>query len=213
MTDNTTLPGTGEVFAADDVSGVKYQLVKLVDGTADGTGKIAGDASNGLDVDVTRLPALGGGVAHDAAASGGNPFLAGLTAYLASLPTAVTGDGDVVRAIADRYGTQYVTLASPTRWQYVTGKITDSITAATVAAAPAAGLKNYVTDIIFSAVGAQTFQLMDGTDVLLYASLPATTMHSIKLTNPLAGTAATALKMTTTTDVDCSIVICGYVAA
>jgi hypothetical protein len=42
----------------DPVSGatVKKQLVGLVDATADGTGRIAGDATNGLDVDVTRLP-------------------------------------------------------------------------------------------------------------------------------------------------------------
>ena len=34
-----------------------YQYVKLVDGTADSTAKIAGDATNGLDVDVTRIAA------------------------------------------------------------------------------------------------------------------------------------------------------------
>lgn len=35
MSDNVTLPGTGEVIAADDVAGKKYQLIKLVVG-ADG---------------------------------------------------------------------------------------------------------------------------------------------------------------------------------
>lgn len=60
MADNVTIPATGSgtatpVVATDDVSGVHYQYVKLVDGTADGSGKIAGDATNGLDVDVTRL--------------------------------------------------------------------------------------------------------------------------------------------------------------
>lgn len=61
MTDNTTLPGTGETYAADDCAGVKYQEVKLVDGTADSTARIPGDATYGLDVDVTRLPALPAG--------------------------------------------------------------------------------------------------------------------------------------------------------
>lgn len=58
MADNTTLdPGAGgDTIATDDVAGVKYQRVKLVDGTADSTAAIAGDATNGLDVDVTRLP-------------------------------------------------------------------------------------------------------------------------------------------------------------
>ena len=43
--------------ATDEIAGVDYQYVKLVDGTADSTAKIPGDATNGLDVDVTRLPA------------------------------------------------------------------------------------------------------------------------------------------------------------
>jgi len=43
---------------------VDYQYVKLVDGTADSTAKIPGDATNGLDVDVTRLPALVAGTAY-----------------------------------------------------------------------------------------------------------------------------------------------------
>jgi hypothetical protein len=59
MSDNTTLNAMsgGDVIAADDISGVKYQWVKLVDGTADGTAKIAGDATYGLAVDPKRLPA------------------------------------------------------------------------------------------------------------------------------------------------------------
>jgi hypothetical protein len=42
---------------------VHYQRVKLVNGTLDGTEAIPGDATNGLDVDVTRLPALVAGTA------------------------------------------------------------------------------------------------------------------------------------------------------
>lgn len=61
MADNTTLNlmSGGDVIATDDVSGVKYQRMKLVDGTLDSTAAIAGDATYGLDVDVTRLPAEG----------------------------------------------------------------------------------------------------------------------------------------------------------
>ncbi len=55
MSDNVTLPGTGEVIATDDVSTVQYQRVKLVDGTLNSTAAIPGDATNGLDVDVTRV--------------------------------------------------------------------------------------------------------------------------------------------------------------
>jgi hypothetical protein len=60
LADTVTIPaqGTGTstpVIATDDVAGVHYQYVKLADGTADSAAKIAGDATNGLDVDVTRV--------------------------------------------------------------------------------------------------------------------------------------------------------------
>lgn len=62
MADNlTTQSGTpatvpsATTIATDDIAGVHYQRVKLVDGTLDGTGAIGGDATNGLDVDVTRV--------------------------------------------------------------------------------------------------------------------------------------------------------------
>lgn len=65
MADNVPITaGTGTNIATDDVSGVHYQYVKLVDGTADSSAKIGGDATNGLDVDVTRLPALVAGTAN-----------------------------------------------------------------------------------------------------------------------------------------------------
>lgn len=64
MADNVAITaGTGTTIATDDVSGVQYQKVKLVDGTADSAALIAGDSANGLDVDVTRLPALVAGSA------------------------------------------------------------------------------------------------------------------------------------------------------
>lgn len=47
MADNVTLPGTGAVVGSDDVGGVQYQQVKLVDGTLDSTTPI-GTNSNPL---------------------------------------------------------------------------------------------------------------------------------------------------------------------
>ena len=62
MADNLAITqGPGTDIDTDDVSGVHFQRVKLVDGTLDSTAAIAGDATNGLDVDVTRLPALPAG--------------------------------------------------------------------------------------------------------------------------------------------------------
>jgi hypothetical protein len=56
MADNVAITaGSGTSVATDDVSGVHYQYVKLADGAADSSAKIGGDATNGLDVDVTRV--------------------------------------------------------------------------------------------------------------------------------------------------------------
>ena len=66
MADNVTIPasGTGDAtpkVATDQLAtGEHVQIVKLADGTADSAARIAGDAANGLDVDVTRVQ----GVVH-----------------------------------------------------------------------------------------------------------------------------------------------------
>jgi hypothetical protein len=61
MTDNIAITaGSGTTVATDDVGGVHYQRVKLVDGTLDSPAAIPGDATYGLDVDVTRLPVAKG---------------------------------------------------------------------------------------------------------------------------------------------------------
>jgi len=55
MADNTTLdPGTGgDVIATDDVAGVKYQRVKLTDGTADSTTAV--NIGNGVAANALRV--------------------------------------------------------------------------------------------------------------------------------------------------------------
>lgn len=60
MADNA-LPSTDPNVATDDVAGVHYQRMKLVDGTLEGTDAIPGTAARGLSVDprlkVVRLAA------------------------------------------------------------------------------------------------------------------------------------------------------------
>lgn len=65
MADNVSITaGTGTSIAADDVSGVFFQKVKI-DGGGDGlSAPIFGDSTNGLDVDVTRMSALVAGTAN-----------------------------------------------------------------------------------------------------------------------------------------------------
>lgn len=58
MADNPTVPWLAQPIAADDIAGVLVQRVKLQIG-GDGAGAdVAGDAANGIDVDVTRMPAV-----------------------------------------------------------------------------------------------------------------------------------------------------------
>lgn len=75
MADNVAA-STDPTVATDDIGAVHYQRVKLVDGTLDGTAAIAGDATNGLDVDVTRVipgtTATALGKAEDAAHASGD---------------------------------------------------------------------------------------------------------------------------------------------
>jgi len=52
MADNVTLPGTGEIVATDDIGGVQYQQMKLVDSTPNSTAPV-GTASNPLPVNAS----------------------------------------------------------------------------------------------------------------------------------------------------------------
>ena len=54
MSDNTTLPGTGDVIATDDIGGVKHQLVKIEFGAADSATPVS--AANPLPVVFATAP-------------------------------------------------------------------------------------------------------------------------------------------------------------
>lgn len=58
MSDNLGYtPGSGALVSTDQLAGGEHvQFVKLMDGTLNGEGKVAADATYGLDVDVTRQP-------------------------------------------------------------------------------------------------------------------------------------------------------------
>jgi hypothetical protein len=60
MADNKTIDNgalSDFTAATDEIGGVDYQRVKLVDGTDGSTQEIQGTAANGLEVDVTRIAA------------------------------------------------------------------------------------------------------------------------------------------------------------
>lgn len=62
MADNIAItPGSGATIKTDEIDGTHVQFMKLMDGADAGDEAIGGDAANGLDVDVTRLPTLPAG--------------------------------------------------------------------------------------------------------------------------------------------------------
>ena len=129
MADNVTLNATsgGDVIGADDIGGVKYQVVKNAFGANDSitqvstsdplptvqTGALPAGDNNVGNVDIVTMPnvtlAAGtntnevvGDVAHDVAISG-NPVTVGARASAAA-PTDVDADNDAVRLWALRNG-------------------------------------------------------------------------------------------------------------
>lgn len=134
MADNTTLPGTGDVIAADDILGVKHQQVKIEFG-ADGTATPV-SAANPLPVTASSLP-LPAGAATDAG-------LASLFARLA--------DGSQATAIV---GSVPVTGAFFQATQPVSGPLTDAqlrAVAVPVSGTVSTGLSQPLTDTQLRAV-------------------------------------------------------------
>lgn len=215
MADNIEITaGTGTTVAADDISSVWYQRVKLslgADGSAvdavAGAGAVSSavqrvtlasddpavvalqvldNAISGseMQVDVVAaLPAgtnnigdvdvLGGGVAHDGADSG-NPVKVGGRARSTEI-TAVASD-DRADFITDLVGKQIVLpYANPEN--FVSGAITSAMTGTTstsLVAAPAAGLRNYLTTIVVSNAHATV-----GTDIVIQDGSGGTTLMTI----------------------------------
>jgi hypothetical protein len=56
MADGVTLPATGAAVATDETASGHVQIIKLAISTDGSVTLIGADATNGLDVDVTRLP-------------------------------------------------------------------------------------------------------------------------------------------------------------
>jgi len=81
------------------------QFVKLVDGTLNGTGAIGGDAANGLDVDVTRIP---GQYVEDGIPAGGDIGLSVLAVRRDTPASSAGTDGDWATPGLDSLGRMWV---------------------------------------------------------------------------------------------------------
>jgi len=204
VADNTTLPGTGDVIATDDVGGIKHQLVKVEFGAADSATQVS--PANPLPVSAV------GDVAHDGVDSGnvvkiGSKAIVGAAA--GGLPTAVAGS-DRVQALMDVYGRQ--AMRRNDSWSALHAPA--AAAAATISkAAAGAGIRNVCTSITISlasaaapTVGVVTFNLRDGATgagTILWTtrlSLPATAGQCIPVSLTdiwIEGSANTAMTLET----------------
>lgn len=179
MADNVDItPGTGATVAADDVSGVLYQRIKVAFG-ADGaatdvatgapfpvvqTGALPAGDNNIGNVDIVTLPALasgtnnigdvdivGGTVAHDAAGTSINPLLPGAIAKATdgTTPGSVSAEDDLTYLKSTLDGRLLVSNAHPFAWS-ATENNAAAQTNNELKAAPGASLSLYITDIIVS---------------------------------------------------------------
>lgn len=212
MADNVTFtasanstPAAGTIIATDQVGTDHYQLVKLVDGTADSSTVIPG-ASGGLNVQ--------GHIAHDDA-DGGNPLKVGGKAYSfdGTAPGTAVAEADRANFITDVYGRQYVETTHPNYWK-ASADYAAAQTNATVVAAPGSG-SLYITDVIISnGAVAGNVTLLDGSGgtVLLefYPAINGSLSHSFR--TPIRLTATTLLAITSTTVTTHSVTVCGFTA-
>lgn len=205
MADNVTVPTTGTgtatpVIATDDVSGVHFQRVKLVDGTLDSSTAIAaGNGTNGgalrvtVASDSTGALIANGNVAHDAADSGA-PVKTGAKATSGLAGATMVADADRVDNVADLDGAQIVRPYCPLP-DVVSGNATNTDGASTeVIAAQATGVRTYITTAILTNMSASNIyvELKDGTTVKATIPVPANSGCVVTFPAPLRGTAATA---------------------
>lgn len=201
--------GSGTTIYTDDVAGAGHvQFVKLMDGTLDSSAKIGGDATNGLDVDVTRVSGnvtvvqstasslkaeVVGNVAHDTAVSG-PPVLVGADATTSLVAETAVANGDTTYIRATTDGRLLVhPYGSPEN--IVSGAITNTDGANTqVIAAGAAGVITYLTTISIqnSSAAGVAVQIKDGTTVKAELWAPGGGGVVLTLPCPLRGSAATA---------------------
>lgn len=228
MADNIAVTaGTGTTIAADDISGVFHQRVKISQG-ADGVGvdvssaaplqvTLANTGSNATAVKVdgsavtqpvsmaTNTPL--GTVAHDGVDSGA-PIKTGGRARSSEI-SAVSSD-DRTDFITDLTGKQIILpYANPEN--FVSGCISSAMTGTTstsLIAAPASGLRNYITQITVSNSHATV-----GTDILIQDGSGGTTLYVIPAAAVFGGavlTFPTPLRQpTTATAIYCANVTTG----
>jgi hypothetical protein len=202
--------GSGVLLQGDD--GTDRKNIN-VDAT---TGDVQVDVTNTVTVDLGANNDIQGDVAHDSADSG-NPVKVGGKAKNmdGTAPGTDVAEDDRVDMIATVDGRQFVETTHPNFW-HTSADYASAQTNATVKAAPGAGLKLYITDVIVSnGATAGNVTLLDGSGgtvlLELYPAINGGLTHSFR--TPLALTANTLLAITSTTVTTHSVTVSGFIAA
>lgn len=219
-TDNAVLDtiaaNTGTIAGAVSTE-MQVDVVGSLPAGTNAIGKLAANSGVDIgDVDVTSCANTSGDVAHDGADSG-NPLKVGGKAYSfdGTAPGTAVAEGDRANFITTPEGRQYVETTHPNYWS-VSADYAAAQTNTTVKAAPGAGLKLYITDVIVSnGAVAGNITLLDGSGgtvlLELYPAINGGLTHSFR--TPIALTANTLLAITSTTVTTHSVTICGFIAA
>lgn len=188
----------------------------------------AGDNNIG-NVDIVTMPnvtlAAGtntnevvGDAAHDAAVAGNPVLVAGVAQNTddTAPPNRVSAESDATRLATDLDGALFVRPYGPQVWSYHSNGST-ALTAASVHAAPGAGLSLYVTDIVVSSGAATAMNVFfeEGASTVLgpyYLEAVAGRGLHIKFGTPKKITANTALTVTTSAAIAHSVDVTGFTA-
>ncbi len=212
MADNIAVtPGTGATIAADDIGGVLHQRAKVVwgpDGTANDADTATGKplpvqlrSPTGVDLTgsagtasaaVQTVQGIAGGtaqsvagdVAHDGADSG-NPVKLGARARSSEI--AAVANNDRSDLLTDLVGKLIVLpYANPENFVSGTTSAMTGTTSTSLIAAPASGLRNYITQITVSNAHATV-----GTDIVIQDGSGGTTLYTIPAAAVYGGAAIT----------------------
>ncbi|HVR65135.1 MAG TPA: hypothetical protein VMT98_00735, partial [Verrucomicrobiae bacterium] len=152
---------------------------------------------------------------HDSVASSNPMMISGVAETPDDTAPAnqVSAEGDQTSFVVDRDGALYTHPHPPRIW-HATNEFTTAQTDTAVKAAPGAGLSLYLTDIFVAANGAVTVTLEEGTATLKFRFYAASAGQCVSrdLTVPIKLTANTALTVTTSAAVTCTLSVCGYTA-
>lgn len=165
---------TGVLSVDDNGGSLTVDVGVALPAGTNAIGKLAANSGVDIgDVDVTSAIITGGAVAHDAADSG-DPIKIGARAISAEI--AAVANNDRVDLLTDLVG-KLIILPYANPENFVSGAITTAMTGTTstsLIAAPAAGLRNYITTIIVSNAHATV-----GTDIIIQDGSGGTTLMTI----------------------------------